>query len=61
VKEDYLMPTAITKFAEGALEPDIAPADLKRLRQLMRRDRVSWTEFLHRAIQAYDLMYSRDG
>lgn len=54
------MPTANTKLAEGALAPDIAPADLKRLRQLMRRDRVSWSEFLRRAIQAYDLMYSRD-
>ena len=32
----------------------------KRLRQLMTRDKLDWTEFLRRAVQAYDLMYSRD-
>lgn len=32
----------------------------RRLRQLMTRDKLNWTEFLRRAVQAYDLMYSRD-
>ena len=29
------------------------------LRQLMKRDRVDWRTFLRRAVEAYDLMYSR--
>lgn len=54
------MATANTKLAEvPSLTPDVRPADVKRLRQLMTRDGISWTEFLRRAIQAYDLMYSR--
>lgn len=54
------MSNANTKLAttpESAA--DLLPADLKRLRHLMARDRLSWSEFLRRAIQAYDLMYSR--
>jgi len=31
-----------------------------RLRQLMRRDGLPWGQFLRRAVEAYDLMYSRD-
>ncbi|MGD9802553.1 MAG: hypothetical protein AB7E80_16470 [Hyphomicrobiaceae bacterium] len=31
----------------------------RRLRQLMKRDRVDWRTFLRRAVEAYDLMYSR--
>lgn len=31
----------------------------RRMRQLMKRDHVDWTAFLRRAVQAYDLMYSR--
>ena len=43
---------------------DVPPASLDRktgikLRQLMQRDGLGWTEFLRRAVAAYDLMYSR--
>lgn len=31
----------------------------RQLRQLMKRDRVDWRTFLRRAVEAYDLMYSR--
>jgi hypothetical protein len=31
----------------------------RRLRQLMKRDHVDWHTFLRRAVEAYDLMYSR--
>lgn len=31
----------------------------RRLRQLMKRDRIDWRTFLRRAVEAYDLMYSR--
>lgn len=54
------MSNASTKLAtKPGSSADLMPADLKRLRQLMARDRLSWSEFLRRAIQAYDLMYSR--
>lgn len=32
----------------------------RRVRQLMKRDHIDWTVFLRRAVQAYDLMYSRN-
>ena len=43
---------------------DLPPTDLDgeialKLWKLMKRDRLSWTEFLRRAVAAYDLMYSR--
>lgn len=38
----------------------LAPVDVRQLRMLMTRDRLSLSEFIRRAIQAYDLMYSRD-
>lgn len=54
------MSIATTKLAsEERITRDLRPAELKRIRQLMTRDSVNWTEFLRRAIQAYDLMYSR--
>jgi hypothetical protein len=54
------MSIANTKLAQDERSAaDLRPAELKRMRQLMRRDRVTWSEFLRRAIQAYDLMYSR--
>jgi Ribbon-helix-helix protein, copG family len=54
------MSSGSTKLApETAVAADLPLSDLKRLRQLMRRDGISWSEFLRRAIQAYDLMYSR--
>ena len=31
----------------------------RRLRQLMKRDQIGWRTFLKRAVEAYDLMYSR--
>ncbi len=35
-------------------------SDMKKLCQLVARDGLNGSEFLSRAIQAYDLMYSRD-
>lgn len=37
----------------------LSAADLDRLRLLVQRDELSSSEFIRRAIQAYDLMYSR--
>lgn len=53
-----------TKIAGEARQAQIAfrltLTDMKRLRQLIARDDLSGSEFLRRAIQAYELMYSRD-
>lgn len=39
---------------------DLDRTTAKRVRQLMKRDEIDWTEFLRRAAHAYDLLYSRD-
>lgn len=44
----------------AAITVRLTLSDMKRLSQLIARDDLSRSEFLRRAIQAYDLMYSRD-
>ena len=54
----------MTTLAQQRKNADVAEQvdrrTLKRLRELMRRDGIAWTEFVRRAVLAYDLMYSRD-
>lgn len=45
--------------APPAVPGDLGRAELMKLKQLMKRDELDWPTFLRRAVQAYDLMYSR--
>lgn len=55
------MSNASSKLARNIMiSARLAIADAAQLRHLMTRDGVNLSEFLRRAIQAYDLMYSRD-
>lgn len=50
-----------TKLARNIMiSARLALVDAAQLHHLMTRDGLSLSEFLRRAIQAYDLMYSRD-
>ncbi len=43
-----------TKPKSGAIDMDTQT----KLRKLMKRDRLDWRQFLKRAVDAYDLLYS---
>ncbi len=52
---DTARPTPLPTSTTNVIDWDTQ----SRMRQLMKRDHVDWTVFLRRAVQAYDLMYSR--
>lgn len=57
---EALVPRQIIPSVEKPLDAEkLSRTDLRKLQRLMKRDGVAWPEFLRRAVEAYDLMYSR--